>query len=71
MSASATVVSALPPTLDIATSSESRERADFFLALGDCARLLTPLFARSAAWRWLDAGVGVTMWLLAVWLASG
>jgi len=43
----------------------------FFFALGYGARLLTPLFARPAAWRWLDAGVGVTMWLLAVWLASG
>ena len=43
----------------------------FFFALGYGARLLTPLFARPAAWRWLDAGVGVTMWLLAFWLASG
>jgi len=43
----------------------------FFFALGYGARLLTPLFARPAAWRWLDAGVGVTMWLLAFWLAAG
>ena len=40
----------------------------FFFALGYGARLLSPLFARPAAWRWLDAGVGVTMWLLAIWL---
>ena len=43
----------------------------FFFALGYGARLLTPLFARPAAWRWLDAGVGLTMWLLAFWLAAG
>ncbi len=42
----------------------------FFFALGYGARLLTPLFARPAAWRWLDAGVGLTMWLLAFWLAA-
>jgi L-lysine exporter family protein LysE/ArgO len=42
----------------------------FFFALGYGARLLSPLFARPAAWRWLDAGVGVTMWLLALWLAG-
>ena len=40
----------------------------FFFALGYGARLLSPLFARPAAWRWLDAGVGLTMWLLAIWL---
>jgi L-lysine exporter family protein LysE/ArgO len=43
----------------------------FFFALGYGARLLTPLFARPAAWRWLDAGVGLTMWLLAFRLAAG
>lgn len=43
----------------------------FFFALGYGARLLTPLFARPAAWRWLDLGVGVTMWLLAFWLVRG
>ncbi|MFZ1428942.1 MAG: LysE family transporter, partial [Geminicoccaceae bacterium] len=43
----------------------------FFFALGYGARLLTPLFARPAAWRWLDTGVGVTMWLLAFWLLRG
>ena len=43
----------------------------FFFALGYGARLLTPLFARPAAWRWLDSGVGVTMWLLAYWLLRG
>ena len=40
----------------------------FFFALGYGARLLAPLFARPAAWRWLDLGVGLTMWLLAFWL---
>ena len=35
--ACATVVSALPPALDIATSSEFSERADFFFALGYCS----------------------------------
>jgi L-lysine exporter family protein LysE/ArgO len=43
----------------------------FFFALGYGARLLAPLFTRPAAWRWLDLGVGVTMWLPAFWLVSG
>jgi L-lysine exporter family protein LysE/ArgO len=37
----------------------------FFSMLGFGARLLRPLFVRPAAWRLLDAGVGVTMWVLA------
>jgi L-lysine exporter family protein LysE/ArgO len=43
----------------------------FFFSLGYGARLLAPLFARPAAWRWLDLGVGLTMWLLAFWLVEG
>ena len=43
----------------------------FFFALGYGARLLRPLFARPAAWRVLDLGVAVTMWLLALGLALG
>lgn len=43
----------------------------FFFSLGYGARLLAPLFARPAAWRWLDLGVGATMWLLAYWLVAG
>ncbi len=37
----------------------------WFAALGYGARILTPLFARPAAWRVLDAIVGTTMLLLA------
>ncbi|HYE52617.1 MAG TPA: LysE/ArgO family amino acid transporter [Azospirillaceae bacterium] len=37
----------------------------FFFSLGYGARLLRPLFARPAAWRVLDAGVGATMWVIA------
>ena len=37
----------------------------FFIALGYGARLLAPLFARPAAWRVLDAGVGLLMWTIA------
>ncbi len=40
----------------------------FFTALGSGARLLSPVFARPAAWRGLDAVVGTTMWGLAVML---
>ena len=43
----------------------------FFFSLGYGARLLAPLFERPAAWRWLDLGVGLTMWLLALWLLLG
>lgn len=41
----------------------------WFAALGYGARLLAPLFARPAAWRALDAAVGVTMLVLAGGLA--
>lgn len=43
----------------------------FFSALGFGARLLRPLFATPAAWRALDAGVGVVMLALAVSLLRG
>ncbi|WP_135507554.1 LysE/ArgO family amino acid transporter [Roseovarius aestuariivivens] len=38
----------------------------FFFSLGFGARALTSLFAKPAAWRWLDAGVGCVMWVIAV-----
>lgn len=41
----------------------------WFSALGGGARLLSPWFARPAAWHWLDAGVAVVMASLAVALA--
>lgn len=37
----------------------------FFFSLGYGARLLTPLFANPKAWRILDAGIGITMAVLA------
>lgn len=43
----------------------------FFMALGFGARLLAPVFARPAAWVWLEVGVGVTMWAIAAGLALG
>lgn len=43
----------------------------FFFALGYGARFLAPLFERPAAWRWLDLGVGLTMWALALGLVLG
>lgn len=43
----------------------------WFSLLGFGARLLAPWFARPAAWRWLDAGVGVTMLVLAALLWRG
>ena len=43
----------------------------FFTALGFGARLLAPVFARPAAWVWLEVGVGVTMWVIAAGLAFG
>jgi L-lysine exporter family protein LysE/ArgO len=47
----------------------------WFAALGYGARWLAPWFARPAAWRWLDAIVGLTMFALAAalmrpWLAA-
>lgn len=43
----------------------------FFTALGFGARGLAPVFARPAAWVWLEVGVGVTMWGIAAGLAFG
>ena len=43
----------------------------FFTALGYGARLLAPVFARPAAWVWLEIGVGLTMWAIAAGLAFG
>ncbi|MBA3909835.1 MAG: amino acid transporter [Rhodobacter sp.] len=43
----------------------------FFSALGFGARLLAPVFAKPAAWVWLEIGVGCTMWLIAAALAFG
>ena len=43
----------------------------FFVALGYGARALAPVFARPAAWRVLDAVVGLTMLALALKLALG
>lgn len=43
----------------------------FFTALGFGARLLAPVFARPAAWVWLEVGVGVTMWGIAGALIFG
>jgi L-lysine exporter family protein LysE/ArgO len=43
----------------------------FFFTLGYGARWLAPLFARPQAWRVLDAGVGVLMWMIAASLLRG
>lgn len=43
----------------------------FFAALGFGARLLAPVFARPAAWVWLEVSVGLTMWSIATGLAFG
>ena len=43
----------------------------FFAALGFGARLLAPVFARPAAWVWLEVVVGLTMWAIAAALALG
>ena len=45
--------------------------ASFFAGLGYGARFLAPVFARPAAWVWLEIGVGVTMWAIAAGLAFG
>lgn len=43
----------------------------FFFGLGYGARLLAPVFARPAAWRILDTGIGILMWAIAAALVSG
>jgi len=40
----------------------------FFVSLGYGARLLRPFFARPAAWRVLDAAIGLVMWVTAAGL---
>ena len=40
----------------------------FFFSLGYGARFLSPLMASPKAWVWLDAGIGVLMWALALGL---
>lgn len=43
----------------------------WFAVLGFGARLATPVFAKPAAWRVLDIGIGVVMLLIAVVLVDG
>jgi len=43
----------------------------WFFGLGFGARLLAPLFARQAAWRVLDVGIGLVMWSIAALLVVG
>jgi L-lysine exporter family protein LysE/ArgO len=43
----------------------------FFFSLGYGARMLAPVFARPAAWRALDTGVGLVMWAIAGMLLLG
>ncbi len=43
----------------------------FFFALGYGARILAPVFAKPAAWRLLDLGVGIIMITIAVTLILG
>jgi L-lysine exporter family protein LysE/ArgO len=43
----------------------------FFTALGFGARLLAPVFAKPAAWVWLEVLVGLVMWGIAAGLALG
>jgi len=43
----------------------------FFFGLGYGARLLAPLFARPAAWAWLDGAVALVMWTIAALLLLG
>jgi len=43
----------------------------FFTALGFGARLLAPVFAKPAAWIWLEILVGLVMWTIAAGLAFG
>jgi len=43
----------------------------WFVGLGFGARVLSPIFERAAAWRLLEAVVGVTMWLIAYRLLAG
>ena len=40
----------------------------FFFSLGYGARFLAPVLSSPRAWRMLDAGIGVTLWVLAIGL---
>lgn len=42
----------------------------FFFSLGYGARILRPLFARANAWRVLDVGIGVVMWVVGIGLIA-
>lgn len=50
----------IPFTLGAASAS-----AIFFSSLGYGARYLAPFFSKPSSWRWLDAGVGLLMWIIA------
>lgn len=43
----------------------------FFFALGYGARLLAPVFRHPRAWQWLELGVGLVMWAIALQLIAG
>jgi L-lysine exporter family protein LysE/ArgO len=43
----------------------------WFFSLGYGARLLVPLFAKPATWRYLDLGIAAVMWLIAAKLLWG
>ncbi len=43
----------------------------FFFALGYGARMLAPVMQSPRAWRLLDAGIGILMWVLAAGLLAG
>jgi L-lysine exporter family protein LysE/ArgO len=42
----------------------------FFFSLGYGARMLAPVMQSTGAWRILDVGIGIVMWLLAIKLLS-
>jgi L-lysine exporter family protein LysE/ArgO len=49
----------------------STASALWFSSLGFGARWLAPWFAQPRAWQVLDTLIGVTMWVLALWLLRG
>ena len=49
----------------------STASALWFSSLGFGARWLAPWFAQPRAWQVLDALIGMTMWVLALWLLRG
>ncbi len=42
----------------------------FFFSLGYGARYLAPVMQSARAWRWLDLGIGITMWAIAAKLVA-